>query len=127
MIDRPFSWLLLAQHRANATSFARRCQACQVNDNRFHGPTTQSITHWPFHTRAFDLISSVDPPSKGNIWILTATKYYTKWVEAVALKQATRAALANFIHDNIICQFNIQSESSPIMVLHSLTPMSIAG
>jgi hypothetical protein len=36
-----------------------------------------------------------------------ATKYFTKWVEAIPLKKATCAAIANFIWEHIICRFGI--------------------
>ena len=36
-----------------------------------------------------------------------ATEYFTKWVEAVPLKKATRPTIANFICEHIICRFGI--------------------
>ena len=36
-----------------------------------------------------------------------ATKYFTKWVEAIPLKKATSLAVANFIREHIICRFGI--------------------
>ncbi|KAF7124681.1 hypothetical protein RHSIM_Rhsim12G0101800 [Rhododendron simsii] len=37
----------------------------------------------------------------------SATEISTKWVEAVSLRRATGAAVANFIKENIICRFGI--------------------
>uniref|UniRef100_A0A2N9HR15 Integrase catalytic domain-containing protein n=1 Tax=Fagus sylvatica TaxID=28930 RepID=A0A2N9HR15_FAGSY len=59
-------------------------------------------TPWPFHTWGLDLIGPINPPSGGYIWILVATEYFSKWVEAVPLCKATGAAMANFIHEHII-------------------------
>ena len=36
-----------------------------------------------------------------------ATKYFTKWVEAIPLHKATRGVVANFIKENIIVQFGV--------------------
>ena len=36
-----------------------------------------------------------------------ATEYFIKWVEAIPLKKATGAAIANFIREHIICRFGI--------------------
>ena len=36
-----------------------------------------------------------------------ATKYFTKWVEAIPLRKATRRAMANFIKENIIVRFGV--------------------
>ncbi|XP_050248506.1 uncharacterized protein LOC126695728 [Quercus robur] len=35
------------------------------------------------------------------------TEYFTKWVEAIPLKKAIGPAVANFIHEHIICRFGI--------------------
>ena len=35
--------------------------------------------------------------SNGYIWILVATKYFTKWEETIPLRKAIVGAVANFI------------------------------
>uniref|UniRef100_A0A2N9HZY5 Uncharacterized protein n=1 Tax=Fagus sylvatica TaxID=28930 RepID=A0A2N9HZY5_FAGSY len=57
-------------------------------------------TPWPFHTWGLDLIGPINPASGGYIWILVATEYFTKWVEAIPLRKATGAAVANFIREH---------------------------
>ena len=64
-------------------------------------------TPWPFHTWGLDLIGPINPSSNGYIWILTTTKYFTKWVEAIPLKKATGVVVANFIRKHIITRFGI--------------------
>ena len=53
------------------------------------------------------MVGPVNSPSPGYIWILVATKYFTKWAEAVPLRKATRGAVANFIKENIIMRFGV--------------------
>ena len=65
------------------------------------------VIPWPFHTWGLDLVGPVNPPSRGYIWILVATKYFTKWVEAVPLHKAIGGAVANFIKENIIVRFGV--------------------
>ena len=73
-----------------------------------HPMSLQDIsTPWPFHTWGLNLISPIHPPSNGYIWILVATEYFTKWVEAIPLKRATGLAMANFIKEHILCRFGI--------------------
>ena len=44
---------------------------------------------WPFSMSAMDFICVINPPSsEGHKFILIATGYYTKWVEAIPLKIA---------------------------------------
>ncbi|XP_059629587.1 uncharacterized protein LOC132272458 [Cornus florida] len=47
------------------------------------------------------------PKSKKKKWILVATELYTKCVEAEALSKDTGQVVANFIKENIICQFGV--------------------
>ena len=54
-----------------------------------------------------DFIGPINPPSKDHIWILTGTKLFTKWVEAIPLCRAIGPAVANFIKESIICRFGI--------------------
>ena len=64
-------------------------------------------TPWPFHTWGLYLIGPINPSSNGYIWILAATEYFTKWVEAMPLKNASRAAVPNFVREHIITRFGI--------------------
>lgn len=60
-----------------------------------------------FHTWTFDFIRPISPPYQRNIWVLAATECYTKWVEAIALRRATRPVMANSTRDNIFYHFGI--------------------
>lgn len=93
----------------DVASFTQRCQACQLNSNRIHTSTVEyhslSIILL-FHTWTFDLISPVNPLSRGQIWILAASECSTKW-GLDKDSEMSKATTANFIQDNIICQFGI--------------------
>ncbi|BFG25056.1 hypothetical protein CerSpe_113300 [Prunus speciosa] len=94
----------------DAHDFVKRCHTCQIHANLSHKPPTllqDMRTPWPFHTWGLDLIGTIHPPSDGYIWILTATEYFTKWVEAIPLRKATGAAISNFIREYIVCRFGI--------------------
>src|SRR5688572_15769928 len=66
------------------------------------------IKPWPFRGWGIDLIGQIYPPSsKGHKFILVATDYFTKWVEAVPLKTVTSAAMIDFVRDHIIYRFGI--------------------
>ncbi|XP_059635412.1 uncharacterized protein LOC132277591 [Cornus florida] len=45
-------------------------------------------------------------------WILTATDFFSKWVEAIPLRHATGNAVSAFIREHIICCFSI-----PVIIL----------
>lgn len=95
---------------AGSLSFARRCQACQLRGNKIQAPAVQlhsTSIPWPSRTWAFDLIGPINPPSRGNIWIISASSFYTKWVGTVAPKRASGTVVVIFIRDSIICRFRI--------------------
>jgi hypothetical protein len=88
----------------------KTCHTCQVQANLIHTHPTSlqnMATPWPFHTWGLDLIGPINPAFGGYIWILVATEYFTKWVEAIPLRKATGAAIANFIREHIITRFGI--------------------
>ena len=107
MLNIGYYWLTM---KKDAASFVRRCHACQIHENLLHQPT-QALqdmrTPWPFHTWGLDLIWPIRPASNGYIWIITATKYFTKWVEAAPLRNATSTVNANFIREYMVCHFGI--------------------
>ena len=53
------------------------------------------------------MVGPVNPPLRGYIWILVATEYFTKWVEAMPLHNVIRGVVANFIKENIIVRFGV--------------------
>ena len=65
------------------------------------------VTPWPFHTWGLDLVGPINPSSRGYIWILVATEYFTKWAEVVPLRKATGGAVTNLIKENIIVRFRL--------------------
>jgi len=66
------------------------------------------IRPWPFQGWAIDLIGQIYPPSsKGHKFILVATNYFTKWVEAIPLKKVTSANMIDFVKEHIVCRFSI--------------------
>ena len=62
----------------------------------------------PFQQWGLDFIGKFkDNSSNGFCWIITATYYFTKWVEAIPTKIATKKVVMDFIEDRIITRFGI--------------------
>jgi hypothetical protein len=56
------------------------------------------IKPWPFRGWGINLISQIFPPSsKGHKFILVATDYFTKWVEAIPLRTVTLKNMIDFV------------------------------
>ena len=60
----------------------------------------------PFQQWGLDFIGEINPISSGqHRWILTATDYFTKWVESIPTKQATNTVIIYFLLSNILARF----------------------
>nr|CAH65879.1 OSIGBa0160I04.5 [Oryza sativa] len=66
------------------------------------------IKPWPFRGWGIDMIGMINPPSsKGHKFILVATDYFTKWVEAIPLKKVDSGDAIQFVQEHIIYRFGI--------------------
>jgi hypothetical protein len=51
-------------------------------------------------------IGEIHPPSSvQKKWILIATDYFTKWIEAIPMKQATDTVIIQFLETSILSRF----------------------
>ena len=77
------------------------------------------IKPWLFRGWGLDFIGQINPPSsKGHRFVLVATDYFTKWTEAVPLKNMTHKELIELITEHMIHRFDIP-QTLRIKVLHS--------
>ncbi|XP_059663595.1 uncharacterized protein LOC132309293 [Cornus florida] len=92
-------------------TYAKGCQACQRHGPIHRAPAIELqpiIKPWPFRGWAMDLIGKVYPPSsKQHCFIIVATDYFTKWVEAVPMKSVHQEDVIRFIKQHVIHRFGI--------------------
>ncbi|CAN6677874.1 unnamed protein product [Malus baccata var. baccata] len=92
-------------------SYARGCEECQRHGPLQHVPSVPLnpvVKPRPFRGWAMDFIGQIYPASsKGHTFIIVATDYITKWVEASAVKSITSAAVKNFIEAKILYKFGV--------------------
>ncbi|KAH9311691.1 hypothetical protein KI387_026726, partial [Taxus chinensis] len=98
---------------SDCCNFVKKCELCQKYGNLIHVPAQalQPITMpWPFSKWGLDLIGKLHPSSSdGHTHIITATEYFTKWVEVVPLTYVTGAQISKFIMNHLICHYGIPS------------------
>ena len=59
-----------------------------------------------FQQWGLDFIGEIHPPSSAqHRWILTATYYFTKWIEYIPSRQANVSVIIKFIVAHIISRF----------------------
>eukprot|EP00253_Pinus_taeda_P032411 PITA_32411 len=63
-------------------------------------------TEKPFQQWGLDFIGEIHPSSTGqHRWILTVIDYFTKWIEAIACRQANDSIIIQFLETNIFSRF----------------------
>ncbi|XP_058725925.1 uncharacterized protein LOC131597235 [Vicia villosa] len=91
--------------------FAKGFQVCQMHGGIQHVPTSELhaiVKPWPFRGWALDVIGEIKPASsKQQRYILVGIDYFTKWVEAVALRNVDQEAVIDFLQNHIICRFGL--------------------
>nr|AAT85304.1 reverse transcriptase (RNA-dependent DNA polymerase) domain containing protein [Oryza sativa Japonica Group]ABF96312.1 retrotransposon protein, putative, unclassified [Oryza sativa Japonica Group] len=91
--------------------YYKGCQDCQKFGAIQRAPTSAMnpiIKPWPFRGWGIDMIGMISPPSsKGHKFILVATDYFTKWVEAIPLKKVDSGDAIQFFQEHIIYRFGI--------------------
>jgi hypothetical protein len=103
-----FYWLTMLN---NCFRYYKGCKSCrkfrdvQLTPIAMLHPIIKSC---PFHSWALDFVGQIHlASSKCHRFVLVATEYFTKWTEAVSLKNMTHREVINFISEHIIHRFGI--------------------
>ncbi|KAL0325377.1 UNVERIFIED_CONTAM: hypothetical protein Sradi_5107000 [Sesamum radiatum] len=70
-------------------------------------PLYPTITSWSFDAWGLDVVGPLTMSSRGHLYILAATDYFSKWVEAVPLKEVKKENVADFIRTHIIYRYGV--------------------
>ena len=96
---------------ADCLKIAKSCHSCQVHDNFKHLPPVPlhpTVPSWPFDAWGIDVIGAIEPPSaRGHHFILAATDYFSKWAEAIPLREVKSNIVINFLERHIIYRFGV--------------------
>uniref|UniRef100_A0A2N9FQ06 Uncharacterized protein n=1 Tax=Fagus sylvatica TaxID=28930 RepID=A0A2N9FQ06_FAGSY len=94
----------------DAAQYVRRCEKCQLFAPAIHKPASQLnpiSSPWPFAQWGLDLVGPLPRATGNRQWLIVATDYFTKWVEAEPLARITDSESRKFIWKNIITHFGI--------------------
>jgi len=84
----------------DAKKFVQACDSCQRAGRPGQAdemPLKPQLVIEPFERWALDFVGPINPSSNQKTYILVATEYVTKWVEAEALPRATEDSVIQFL------------------------------
>ena len=96
--------------RQDAEFHARKCDKCQRYAPVPHMPaeTLSSVTSpWPFAQWGMDIMGPLPTAAAQKKFLLVATDYFSKWVEAEAYASIKDRDVKRFVWKNIVCRFGI--------------------
>ncbi|XP_022845300.1 protein NYNRIN-like [Olea europaea var. sylvestris] len=103
-----YYWPTMVQ---DSMDYARKFEACQIYANFIHQPSEPlhpTIASWSFNASGLDVIGPITPKSSaGQAYILVGTDYFSKWAEAIPLKEVKKENVADFIHIQIIYRYGV--------------------
>jgi hypothetical protein len=86
--------------------YQKGCKACQRFGNIQLAPVdvmNSIVKSWPFRGWGLDFIGEIHPGSSKSHWfILVAMDYFTKWIEAVPLRNMTHQEIISFVQEHTL-------------------------
>ena len=79
----------------------------------------------PFEKWVIDFVGLIQPPGKKTSvrYIITATEYLTRWVEAQLVKECTRDTTTNFLLEYVLTRFGCSEVLMSDRGMHFLNEM----
>ena len=100
--------------KTDCLDYVKSCHDCQTHAKLNHVPLSElySMTSpWPFLVWGIDVIGRIAPKAlNGYEYILVATDYFTKWVEAASYPVLKAMHVARFLENKIIYRFRVPQE-----------------
>lgn len=103
-----YFWSKMAK---DCVEYAKKCHQCQIHGEIPHRPPSPlhpTVPAWPFAAWGTDVIGPIEPPSRrGHRFILAATDYFSRWTEAVPLREVKADNVVGFFEHHIIYRFGV--------------------
>uniref|UniRef100_A0A2N9GNU9 Uncharacterized protein n=1 Tax=Fagus sylvatica TaxID=28930 RepID=A0A2N9GNU9_FAGSY len=101
--------------QSDAVRYVRKCDKCQRFAPKIHQPARELnplSSPWPFAQWGLDIVGPL-PRAPGNKkFLIVATDYFTKWIEAEPLSHIREVDTKRFLWKSIITRFGIPWDGS---------------
>ena len=99
--------------KADVRSFIRQCTACskrKTHGKKRRAPLQQRRSGSPMERIALDILGPLPSTDDGNKYILVVADYYTKFVEAYAIRDEQAHTVAQKLVEEFICRYGVPNE-----------------
>jgi hypothetical protein len=96
--------------QADALKYVRECDKCQRFAPMIHQPTRELnplSSPWLFAQWGLDIVGPLSRAPRNKRFLIVATDYFTKWVEAEPLSNIRDVNTKRFLWKNVITRFGI--------------------
>ena len=91
--------------------YVQSCDECQKRGkNKRTEPLHPIKVGQPFDRVGMDIVGPLPKTKNGNLYIVVATEYLTKWPEARAIPDAKASSVISFFYEDIICRHGCPKE-----------------
>ena len=98
----------------DAVEWCKTCPTCAArkNPSRKSRAPLQSVqtAGYPLQLVAVDIVGPLTPSKTENTYILVASDYFTRWVEAYAIPNQEAVTVANKLVDEFFCRFSVPEQ-----------------
>eukprot|EP00253_Pinus_taeda_P003639 PITA_03639 len=99
-------WCFILEESRSLLSHATNAKSLKGKENYCPCPLSPFQPRNLFQQWGLDFIGEIHPSSSGqHKLILTATDYFTKWIEAIPCRQANDSTIIQFLESNILSRF----------------------
>ena len=103
-------WYWWPYIQKDIVAYVRKCDKSQWFSPLVHQPAGELkplVSPWPFAQWGMDLAGLLPKATENQRWLIVATDYFTKWVEAEPLDNTKDSDSIKFIWKNIFTRFGI--------------------
>ncbi|XP_010678230.1 uncharacterized protein LOC104893792 [Beta vulgaris subsp. vulgaris] len=96
--------------KEDALLYARKCDSCQRHGNVYQKPSnylTPVLFPLPFAKWGMDILGPFHVAAGQKKFVTVAVDYFTKWVEAEAMREITTNDVKGFVWKNLITRFGM--------------------
>ena len=100
-------------HASDVRMWCKTCSHCAARKNPTHtrrAPLQSMLAGYPMQTVAVDIVGPFPSGESGNTYVLVASDYFSRWVEAYGIPNQEAVTVAKKLVDELFCRFSIPEQ-----------------